>query len=39
MNEDKLILEIVKKELEPWRRVPQSSYPLLAYRAGGLRDV
>ena len=38
-NEEKLILETVKKELEHWRRVPPSSYPTIAYRAGDLRDI
>ena len=36
---NRLILEIVKMELEPWRRVPSSSYNIMSYRAGDLRDV
>ena len=39
LSEEKLILEIVKKELEPWRRVPSSSYSTMSYRAGDLRDI
>ena len=35
LSEEKLILEIAKKELEPWRRVPAASYPLIAHRERG----
>ena len=39
LSEEQLILEIVKKELEPWRRVPSSAYNTMSSRARDLRDI
>ena len=38
-NEEVRILEIVKKGLEPWRRVPNYICDRIAYKAGDLRNV
>ena len=39
LSEDKLIREIVEKELEPWRRLPSAMYNTMVYKAGDLRDI
>ena len=39
LSEEKLIREIVEKELEPWRRVPSAMYNTMVYKAGDLRDI